>query len=219
MPAYTAALIAVGVALEYPLGRAEERFYAMESLFCLRVWHFYRHLYGRRVICLSAVARHERDISGKALGRSRTNRLFDVVFMACLAMWAVVHLDLWGNAARLWAAVTRPTPVAWFLLFCSHCCRSLWALLAKVEEAGGFCFYPARVLGTGAVGRLQGSADQLALYFAQTVALARGLNLPLGASDIITSIVLVDRLFLPLSVAGLGTREGGLALIIFQSGA
>ena len=116
-------------------------------------------------------------------------------------MWAVVHLDIGGDTSDHWRVIVD-APNARGLVFavlflyclsqrCLHCWQRGWE-----RVAGAFCFYPARgVLETlvRLVGWYAAALTVLAytIYFAQTVALARGLNLPLGASDIIASIVLV----------------------------
>ena len=77
--------------------------------------------------------------------------------------------------------------------------------------------FPARLQESNTLGRLYAVAltGFSTIYFAQTVALARGLDLPLATSDIIASVILIGLAsFLPLSIAGVGTREGVLALIM-----
>jgi uncharacterized membrane protein YbhN (UPF0104 family) len=73
-----------------------------------------------------------------------------------------------------------------------------------------------RGIGLGA-GALTGLA--YAVYFAQTALLAQALGLALSVPDVVAAIVLVGLAsFLPISVAGLGTREGLLALIMGHRG-
>ena len=169
--------------------------------------------------------RQEQEVSWKsALVGAVLDRLFDVLFMGCLAIWAVVHLDLLGAVC----------PLAGGIVYAFHASGLVFALLLSVLLVGalsallihrlwrapkafvcsllGDCKSLIRSVGWYAVAL---TGFSYTIYFAQTVALARGLDLPLATSDIIASVVLIGLAsFLPLSIAGVGTREGGLALIM-----
>ena len=169
--------------------------------------------------------RQERDISWeRALSGAVLDRLFDLLFMFCMAIWAVVHLDLLGAIRPYWVVIVDAPHVSGLVFALVLVAFLVVALVVPplrrlgrvfgvfISSLRGECETLMRLVGWHAAA-LTGLA--YAIYFAQTVALARGLNLPLGALDIIASIVLVGLAsFLPLSVAGLGTREGGLALIM-----
>jgi len=147
-----------------------------------------------------------------------------VLFMGCMAIWAVVHLDLLGAIRPHWV-ITVDAPHVLGLVFAIALVVLLVRTLSQqpprrlgrafgvfISSMRGECETLMRLVGWHAAA-LTGLA--YTIYFAQTVALARGLGLPLGDWDIIASIVLIGLAsFLPLTVAGLGTREGGLALIM-----
>ena len=228
MPAYTAALIAVRAwRWNILLAAQKSAFTPWKAYSAYASGIFIGTFTPGRLGDLSKAlyVRHERDISWEsALAGAVLDRLFDVVFMACLALWAVVHLDLWGAMRPIIGEISDASNargLVFAILLSVLFVAALWALLAKrlrrglgafVSTLRGECWGLVRSVGWYAAAL---TVLAYTIYFAQTVALARGLNLPLGASDIIASIVLVGLAsFLPLSVAGLGTREGGLALIM-----
>ena len=225
MPAYTAALIAVRAwRWNILLAAQKSAFTPWKAYSAYASGIFIGTFTPGRLGDLSKAlyVRHERDISWEsALAGAVLDRLFDVVFMACLAMWAVVHLDLWGAMRPIIGEISDASNargLVFAILLSVLFVAALWAkrlrkgLGAFVSTLRGECWGLVRSVGWYAAAL---TVLAYTIYFAQTVALARGLNLPLGASDIIASIVLVGLAsFLPLSVAGLGTREGGLALIM-----
>jgi len=165
--------------------------------------------------------RQERGLAwDKALAGALLDRLFDVLFMACLALWALMHLGVEADWVR-WLA---PLAGLGGLVFAFWWARGRMAtapyngdsllrrgrafIASLYSELG----HLTRGVGFGAVGL---TLVAYALYFAQTVFLARALHLPLTEADVVAAIVLVGLAsFLPLSVAGLGTREGILALVM-----
>ena len=169
--------------------------------------------------------RYERDVSWEsALAGAILDRFFDVAFMSCLAIWAVVHLDLWEVMRPIIgeiSGVSNDSGLVFASLLSVLLVGALSALLAKglIRRLKAFaytlkkeCWALVQSVGWKALAL---TVVAYTIYFAQTVALARGLSLPLESSEVIASVVLVGLAsFLPLSVAGLGTREGGLALIM-----
>lgn len=228
MPAYTAALIAVRAwRWNILLAAQKNAFTPWKAYSAYASGIFIGTFTPGRLGDLSKAlyVRHERDISWEsALAGAVLDRLFDVVFLACLAIWAVVHLDVWGAIRPIIGEISdlsNALGLVFAVLLSVLFVAALWVLLVKWLRRGlgpffsslrGECWGLVRSVGWYAVAL---TVLAYSIYFAQTVALARGLNLPLGASEIIASIVLVGLAsFMPLSVAGLGTREGGLALIM-----
>lgn len=174
-------------------------------------------------------ARHERGLQwDKALAGALLDRLFDVFFMVCLALWALLHLGAEAQWDRwlvpgLGLAVVFGGLVFAFLWFGrrtpSALCKKS-ALLARIihfmAALRDELKHLTRAVGLGAVGL---TVAAYIIYFAQTVCLARAMHLPLTEADVVAAIVLVGLAsFLPLSVAGLGTREGILALVMARRG-
>ena len=228
MPAYTAALIAVRAwRWNILLAAQEVAFTPWKACSAYASGIFVGTFTPGRLGDLSKAlyVRQEREVSWEsALVGAVLDRLFDVLFMGCLAIWAVVHLDLLGAIRLLIGSIVygfHPSGLVFAALLGVLLIGALSALLlhrlgralkAFVFSLRGECKSLIRSVGWYAVA-LTGLA--YTIYFAQTVALARGLDLPLATSDIIASVVLIGLAsFLPLSVAGVGTREGGLALIM-----
>lgn len=172
-------------------------------------------------------ARDERGLPwSQALAGAVLDRLFDVACMGLVALWALAHLGWmgdWGEGAlssgRGWAlgglffAVGAGTWFAGRALLRSPSDRAplgrLAAFLRRMGRQVGVLF---RAAGKSALAL---TLLAYAIYFAQTICIAQALYLPLSAADVVASIALVGLAsFLPLSVAGLGTREGLLALIM-----
>lgn len=174
-------------------------------------------------------ARQERGLEwDKALAGALLDRLFDVFFMACLALWALAHLGVEADVNR-WLG----PGLALVIIFSGVVFAFLWVVRRRVNAfykksallVRGVDFIAAlrdelkhltRATGFGAVGL---TVVAYSIYFAQTVYMARALHLPLTEADVVAAIVLVGLAsFLPLSVAGLGTREGILALVMVRRG-
>lgn len=168
-------------------------------------------------------ARQERGLPWhQALAGAVLDRLFDVACMGLLALWALVHLGWMGRAlpgASGWAlggVLFAAGMGTWFAR------RALPAKAASWASLGGLSAF-LRGMGhqMSVLFRAAGKSGlaltvlAYAIYFAQTICIARSLYLPLSAADVVAAIALVGLAsFLPLSVAGLGTREGLLALIM-----
>ncbi len=174
-------------------------------------------------------ARQERGLAwDKALAGALLDRLFDVFFMACLALWALVHLGVEADWNRwlgpgLALAVAFGGVVFAFLWIGRRTMISFYKKSALLGRGIGFIAalrdelkHLTRAAGLGAVVL---TIIAYSIYFAQTIYMARALHLPLTEVDIVAAIVLVGLAsFLPLSVAGLGTREGILALVMARRG-
>jgi uncharacterized protein (TIRG00374 family) len=169
-------------------------------------------------------ARQERGLQwDKALAGALLDRLFDVLFMACLALWALLHLGVEADWDR-WLGVAVGLCVISGLVF-----AFLWSsrrrgisfyekgsplglVIAFIATLRGELRHLTRAVSWGAWGL---TFLAYSIYFTQTVYLARAMHLPLTEADVVAAIVLVGLAsFLPLSVAGLGTREGILALVM-----
>ena len=151
----------------------------------------------------------------QALAGALADRLFDVGFMGLLAIWALFQLELRGLWADDGLALYLGSGLAFALLLGHAADFKSWFkarkefgfLLGLKEEIGRLL----RVAGPGAALL---TLLAYAVYFAQTVLMARAMGLALAPGDVVAAIVLVGlAAFLPISVAGFGTREGLLALI------
>ena len=149
----------------------------------------------------------------QALAGALTDRLFDVAFMAVLAVWALFQLEprgLWSGGGM---GLYMVSGLGFALFFATDWRRWLqqrraFAFLLGLKDE---VVHLVRGAGPGAaLLTLLG----FAVYFTQTVLLARALGLMLAPGDVVAAIVLVGlAAFLPISVAGFGTREGLLALV------
>jgi uncharacterized protein (TIRG00374 family) len=166
-------------------------------------------------------AREERGLDGnKALAVALLDRLFDVAFMACLALWALWHLGIEADWNR-WLAAGLCIGVGLVFAFWRLWNTGAGSYINDSRFGRLFSFIAAlrdefasltRVVGFGAIAL---TLVAYALYFAQTVYIARAMHLSLSNADIVAAIVLVGLAsFLPISVAGLGTREGILTLVL-----
>ena len=151
----------------------------------------------------------------QALAGALADRLFDVGFMGILACWAIFQLGL----AETWLTgeivQIIGTGMGFALLTSGIADIKSWLsarkgiafLLALKDEI-------AQLLRAVGVRALILTALAYSVYFAQTLLMAEALGLALAPRDMIAAIVLVGiAAFLPVSVAGFGTREGLLALI------
>jgi hypothetical protein len=168
--------------------------------------------------------RQERDMPWeRAMAATVTDRLFDLLLLTTLGVWALYHLNFWPAQFGIWTLCIAGIGVVFALL-----CRSVLPLREYGRRLGRFG--PVRFL-TGlkvesirALRRAGGRALALtvvayASYFLQTVFLARAVELPLTVFDVTAAIVLVGiASFLPISIAGFGTREGILAMVMAERG-
>jgi len=165
--------------------------------------------------------RQERGLDWeKALAGALLDRLFDVAFMGLIAVWALFHLSVEIDTGLLLVAIALLAGVVFaFRLLGKRLSRWPFASVTRWSKAMDFVRSMRAELGqlTRAIGFWAAVLTIVAygIYFTQTIYLARALDLPLSEGDIVAAIVLVGLAsFLPLSVAGLGTREGILALVM-----
>lgn len=165
--------------------------------------------------------RQEQGLSWeKAMAGTLADRLLDLLVMVALGGWALVHLDLlegWWS----WAAwgLGGLAAAGWiFALLRKRVCDQL-----RQHPFYRFCramgLEMRGLAGWAGVWMLGLTLLAYLLYFSQTVLLARAQGLALSAADVSAAIVLVGLAsFLPVSIAGLGTREGLLIFILGRQG-
>ena len=159
----------------------------------------------------------------QAAAATLTDRLFDLLLLSTLGVWALYHFEFWPAQARNWVLGAAGVGVVFALL-----CRSVvpWGTLGRrLVRFGPIRFVAGlRAEGIRSVRIAGGRALALtvaayASFFLQTEFLARALELPLTVSDVTAAIVLVGMAsFLPISIAGFGTREGILAMVMAERG-
>ena len=152
----------------------------------------------------------------QALAGALADRFFDIVFMGILGCWAIFQLELaetWPIGESLQIIGTGMGLVLFM--------GGIADIKSWLSERKGIAFLLSlkdeivqllRVVGVRA---LLLTTLAYSVYFAQTVLMAEALGLGMTPGDMIAAIVLVGlAAFLPISVAGFGTREGLLALIL-----
>jgi uncharacterized membrane protein YbhN (UPF0104 family) len=162
----------------------------------------------------------------KALANSLVDRLLDLGLMLALGVWAAHHWGLWGDAATWGAIVSLVVGGGLAVLLVVHG-DAMVVLAGDRYPALRRALLLARGLATEAR-RFGAGVSLLALgftflaygvYFAQTAWMARLLGLPIPGVDVVGAVVLFGlAAFLPVSVAGLGTREGILTLLLARRG-
>ncbi|MCC7264389.1 MAG: flippase-like domain-containing protein [Candidatus Latescibacteria bacterium] len=170
--------------------------------------------------------RQEQGLSWeKALAGAVADRLLDLAVMLGLGCWALYQLDLVEANWVRWAGIGGGIlMVGWFFAVSTKMVRESGFMaglrrhrLARLVQ--GMAAEMAGLTGWSGVGMVALTAIAYGLYFFQTYLLARAQGLPLSAADLSAAVVLVGLAsFLPVSVAGLGTREGILILILGQRG-
>jgi uncharacterized membrane protein YbhN (UPF0104 family) len=176
-------------------------------------------------------ARQERGMDWRsAVASAVLDRLFDMVFMAGVGIAAAVHFG-WPALGERDLLSERTAPMLAGLVFAF--CAVGWAVrrwLIRHTDKTGMVGRWGDLLREG--GREMAELTQVvgwqalvltvlayAIYFAQTICMAKALELPLTAWEVVAAIALVGLAsFLPISIAGLGTREGGLTLIMAHCG-
>ena len=159
----------------------------------------------------------------RALASTFFDRILDLALLACMLLWAILHLGLgswwranspgWSFYAAALALLLLVTMAGWRLFdgaFGERFRTSKWGRLACgiAGEMGPL----ANRTGLQAVGI---TCAAYALYFSHTYLLAQLLGLGLSFADVVAMTVLIGlAAFLPISVAGLGTREGVLVLVM-----
>lgn len=163
----------------------------------------------------------------RALAGTLADRLCDIGLLAPLALWGLWQLGLGGWAQTQWPALVAFGPVIGAVAVVVV--AGLWLLRRAVGR-----YLPAHRWGAFArdigaeISRLAGRTGWIALglsgmayavYFAHTYLLARALDLPLTYADMVAITALIGlAAFLPISVAGLGTREGVLVVAMAAKG-
>ena len=171
----------------------------------------------------AAYLHQEYRIAWKAATASTLlDRLLDLLVLFCCGLWAVGRLADYKADYKMFIALTGI-----LLIF-----GLIFAFLMKNGQMG------AKSENTSIIGRgmrfLVSLREEMrfswnkagpsalgltlaayAVYFTQVVLLARTLGLNLAAADIVAMVTLIGlAAFLPISVAGLGTREGIAALVL-----
>lgn len=170
--------------------------------------------------------RQEREISWeKAMAGALTDRLLDLGVMIALAFWALFHLHLldgWLSWA-VWGVAGLGLG-GWVFALKGRMILGQ-VLLSRLRQQRFYQFIQGmrlemRGLAGWAGGWMLGlTILAYALYFSQTFLLAQAQGLALSAADVSATIVLVGLAsFLPISIAGLGTREGLLIFILGRKG-
>ena len=160
----------------------------------------------------------------RALAGTLVDRILDLGFLACLFVWAIFQLGLWswwkastldgvyyyGSLIFLVSAVCL-----WVAWPASRSLRrrfvaSKWGEFAVQVTAEMRSLFNRR--GLLAIGI---TVVAYGVYFSHTYLLARLLGLALSFADVAALTVLIGlAAFLPISVAGLGTREGVLTVVM-----
>lgn len=170
--------------------------------------------------------RQARGISWeKAMAGTLTDRLLDLAVMIALAFWALFHLHLLYGWLS-WAAwgIAGLGLGGWIFALKGRGILGQ-ALSSRLRQQRFYQFFRGmslemRGLAGWAGGWMLGlTLLAYALYFSQTFLLAQAQGLALSAADVSAAIVLVGLAsFLPISIAGLGTREGLLIFILGRKG-
>ena len=168
----------------------------------------------------AAYLRQERGVSWEqATAPTLADRLFDVVFLLLLGGWALYHLELLSFNLLHWAGAVGIGGLVFALVFKSG---ALWRRLhQRLQHWRVYEFVAALRHEMGALLRWSGlralglTALAYGAYFTQTALLAEALGLELTVADVAAAITLLGlAAFLPISIAGLGTREGILVLVM-----
>ena len=162
-----------------------------------------------------------------ALSTAIADRIFDLFLMALLGIWAIWWFGVWDLVSGLWA----PVPAGWIMLLTGAIialillCWHMWTRGSGSSSPTSAAAGWFHRFGT-ASGLLDGqiimrgaalTATAYGLYFGQTLILADIIGFPLSSLDTVAAITLVGlAAFLPISVAGLGTREAILALLLAE---
>ncbi|MSR84713.1 MAG: flippase-like domain-containing protein [Candidatus Latescibacteria bacterium] len=161
----------------------------------------------------------------KAMAGALTDRLLDLAVMAALAVWAFFHLGLfsgwvswavWGLAGLGlggWIFALKGRKIAGQAWFSRLRQQQFYQFISGMglEMRGVVSWAGGWMLGLTFLAYI--------LYFTQTFLLAQAQGLALSAADVSAAIVLVGLAsFLPISIAGLGTREGLLIFILGRKG-
>ena len=162
-----------------------------------------------------------------ALAGTLADRLCDIGLSAPLVLWSLWQLDFGGWAHTQWPTRVAFGPVIGAAAIVVVISVGLLHRSVSHHLSARRWVAFARDVGTD-IGRLAGrpgwtalglSGVAYAIYFAHTYLLAYALNLPLSYADMVAITALIGlAAFLPISVAGLGTREGVLVMAMAAKG-
>ena len=161
----------------------------------------------------------------RALSSTVVDRLMDIVFMGLASLWAIFYLDF-PRTLMAFLSVTESL-FAIGLLFA----LVVTMLIVLKINRGIVANFKVLIVNYLKIGL--GEAKNMlsatgwkcialtivayGLYFLLTVLLAKSIFLPLLTSQVVAAIVLVGiASYLPISIAGLGTREAMLLLVMEQ---
>lgn len=162
--------------------------------------------------------RRERGVSWeKAVAAALADRLFDAGLMLLLGGWAIFQLGWWPTSSRWLLGLGAGGWI--FAVFFAQTDQDGFLARLKNHPVGRFAAglkQELRLLaGRVGITALLLTALAFGIYFSQTWLLARSMGLALSPADLTAAIVLIGLAsFLPISIAGLGTREGILILIL-----
>ena len=148
----------------------------------------------------------------KALAATLLDRIFDLVILVCVGLWAVV----WLGRVPQWYWLVYGLLLLVGVLFAYICKKAgRWRHMSSkwpLGKAGQFIAESREELlglaSKASVSSLLLTALAYGCYFCQVILLARVLEIPLSDADVVATIALVGlAAFLPISVAGFGTRE------------
>lgn len=159
----------------------------------------------------------------KAVAGTLADRLLDVGLILVLGGWAIYYEDLWNLRFAQWGAVVGVSGLFFALLLFSRPLRT--SVSRRIKH------YRTYHLFMGLKEEMKGFYNWMgvftifltllaySVYSVQNILLARALGFSLSAADVIAAVVLIGlAAFLPISIAGLGTREGLLLLILAHKG-
>ena len=160
----------------------------------------------------------------RSLSSAMVDRLLDIIFMGLVAIWAVIYLDF---SNRIIATILNSKFVFLSgLIFAVLLILIMMKYLFKDTEKSWFSFVSKLKIGVDDAKVMLKVAGwncvlltnmAYGLYFILTIFLAKSIMLPLGSLQVVAAIVLVGiASYLPISIAGLGTREAMLLLVMNQ---
>ena len=157
----------------------------------------------------------------RAMAATLADRLFDVFLLMALGFWALSRFGFWPAQAWAWGLGALLSGLLFAILY--RWLDTGTGLQRKIEQFGPLRFVAGlKAEGFSLVRAAWGRSLGLTVlaygtFFVQTEFLARSMGLQLSRADVTAAIVLIGLAsFLPISVAGFGTREAILALIMME---
>jgi uncharacterized protein (TIRG00374 family) len=160
----------------------------------------------------------------RSLSSALVDRLLDIGFMGVAAIWAVTYL---GFPNKIFAIILNSN-----FVFMSGLIFAIFLILITMMKAfrhaekSWFLFASKLKIGMNdakVMLKIEGWNCVLltflayGLYFILTIFLAKSIKLPLMSFQVVAAIILVGiASYLPISIAGLGTREAMLLLVMNQ---